>query len=307
MMDTAPRNTMLVHDATSGLKTLPNESVDLIVTDPAYDTLEKWRGMGTTTRLKNSKSSSNAWFPTVDKTYFKEFLEECYRVLRKKTHIYIMCDDEMSYHLRPMVEEAGFTWRKKIIWHKVGKLEYVNCPDCGAHVTEQRRPGAPGMGYPYRSCYECIILAHKGKRGAPENRSVRDVLKAYYGGDPEWEDFKFYEDFVDNLPDVLEVRKLKGKQYYPTEKPVELLKALIGQSSDPGDLVCDPFAGSGSTLLAARELGRDYLGFDVTESAVAWFEHLTLGTSKPDLTDRFEPPKKARETDVLDMLMMKEP
>ena len=49
-------------DAVEWLKTLPKDSVDLFITDPPYESLEKHRSVGTTTRLKNSKSSSNKWF-----------------------------------------------------------------------------------------------------------------------------------------------------------------------------------------------------------------------------------------------------
>lgn len=293
------RNTMVKTDATDGLRALGDGSVDLIVTDPAYDSLEKWRAQGTTTRLKNSKSSSNAWFPVVNKDYFGPFLKECYRVLKRPGHIYIMCDDEMSYTLRPLLEAAGFEYRKKIIWHKVGAEEDVVCPECGAKAGTRRRPGMPGMGYPFRSCYEVVLLAQKGKRKVPEDRTVRDVLKFYYEGDPEWDDFEFYEDFVDNLPDVFEERRLKGDAIYPTEKPIPLYETLIKQSSNPGDLVLDPFAGSGNGLLAANNLGRDFLGFDITDAALAWFEARRQGLPTPILAGDGE---VEENTSIFDLL-----
>jgi site-specific DNA-methyltransferase (adenine-specific) len=64
------------------------------------------------------------------------------------------------------------------------------------------------------------------------------------------------------LPDVLEWR-YTGNKLHPTQKPLEALKPLIGAFSRPGDLVLDPFCGSGSTLVAARDLGRDYLGIEL--------------------------------------------
>lgn len=293
------RNSMVLTDATDGLRQLADNSVDLIVTDPAYDSLEKWRAQGTTTRLKNSKSSSNAWFPVVNKDYFGPFFSQCFRVLKRPSHIYVMCDDEMSYTLRPLLEEAGFEYRKKIIWHKIGAEEDVECPNCGTHVTTRRRPGMPGMGYPYRSCYEVVLLAQKGKRKTPEDRSVRDVLKFYYAGDPEWQDFEFYEDFVDNLPDIIEERRLKGSEVYPTEKPIPLLETFIRQSSNPGDLVLDPFAGSGNTLLAARNEGRDFLGFDITEGSQEWFKAKLAGLPVPTLMGEGEVEKASSIFDLL--------
>jgi len=54
-----------------------------------------------------------------------------------------------------------------------------------------------------------------------------------------------------------------GNHLHPTQKPVEALKPLIASFSKPGELVLDPFCGSGSTLIAARDMGRDYLGIEL--------------------------------------------
>jgi site-specific DNA-methyltransferase (adenine-specific) len=232
-------------EALEGLKSLPDASVDLVVSDPPYNTLEKHREVGTTTRLKNSKQSSNEWFPTVDFDYLFEVFKECYRVLRRPSHLYVMCDEETADILKPGLRDIGFEQRKSLIWEKVGKLEKVSCPSCGAHVTERHRPGTPGMSYPWRSCYEMILFFQKGKRPAAEDRSQRNVLRV------PW---------------------IKSTAAYPTEKPVELLERIIAQSSLEGDLVLDPFAGSGSCGEAAFNLRRSFLGFDVEDKAVARFE-----------------------------------
>lgn len=70
-------------DAVDWLKTLENCSVDLFITDPPYESLEKYRQIGTTTRLKESKSSSNQWFSVFPNTRFEELFREVYRVLKK--------------------------------------------------------------------------------------------------------------------------------------------------------------------------------------------------------------------------------
>ena len=261
--------------ALEGLRELPDESVDLGLSDPAYDTLEKWRDMGTTTRLKNSKSSSNAWFPTVSPSYLQECWGEMYRVLKKGSHLYIMCDEETADNLKPGLREVGFNMKKSLIWHKVGKEEDVMCPTCGTHVLTRNKPGAPGMGYPYRSQYEMILLAEKGKRKPPENRGVRNVLPFPY---------------------------LKGKSYYPTQKPVELLEVLIRQSSFEGDLVVDPFAGSGSTGIAAIRNGRNFLGFDVEQKAIDFFNS---SLAEEGIIEPPEPgvPEEVETDDVLSLFL----
>jgi len=73
-------------DAVAWLCELPVESVDLVVTDPAYESLEKHRAIGTTTRLKHSKASSNDWFKIFPNDRFGELFQQLYRVLRKDSH-----------------------------------------------------------------------------------------------------------------------------------------------------------------------------------------------------------------------------
>ena len=231
--------------ALEGLRELEDSSVDLILSDPPYNTLEKHREVGTTTRLKDSTASSNEWFDTVDFDYLKEVFVECFRVLKKPGHLYVMCDEETSDILKPDLKGIGFEQRKSLIWEKVGKLEKVSCPSCGAHVTEQHRPGTPGMSYPWRSCYEMILFFQKGQRRAADDRSQRNVLR---------------------LPWI------KNASAYPTEKPVDLLERIIAQSSIEGDLVLDPFAGSGSCGEAAFNLRRNFLGFDTGDKAMARFK-----------------------------------
>ena len=231
-------------DAMEGMASLESGSVNLVVTDPPYSSLEKWRNQGTTTRLKQSTQSSNEWFPTVANSYFGPFFEECYRVMRSGSDIYVMCDEETGDVLKPMLRDVGFELRKSLIWWKVGKEIEVPCGSCGKVLTHTNKPGIPGMGYPFRSQWEMILLARKGKRPVPEDKSVRNVLPV------PW---------------------IKSRDAYPTQKPHELLQTLIRQSSSPGDLVHDPFAGSGSTGYAAHLEGRDFLGFDVQQRALDFF------------------------------------
>ncbi|MGM0429775.1 MAG: DNA-methyltransferase [Pseudomonadota bacterium] len=141
------------HDALEVLKSLEDNSIDLVITDPPYESLEKHRKVGTTTRLKNSKSSSNNWFEIFPNERLQELMEELYRVLCKNSHCYIFCDQETMFFLKPLGEKAGFKFWKPIVWDKV-KI---------------------GMGYHYRARYEMILFFEKGKRKL-SNLGVPDVL-----------------------------------------------------------------------------------------------------------------------------------
>ena len=71
-----------------------------------------------------------------------------------------------------------------------------------------------------------------------------------------------------------------GQNWHPSQKPVQLLRHFIEMSTDPGDLIVDPFSGSGSTSIAAQQLGRNSLAFDIVEEYVvagrAHLENLSL-------------------------------
>jgi site-specific DNA-methyltransferase (adenine-specific) len=140
-------------DAVSWLRTFDKETVDLFITDPPYESLEKHRKIGTTTRLKNSKASSNKWFEIFPNSRFEELLIEIYRVLKKNSHFYLLCDQETAFIIKPIAEKIGFKFWKPIIWDKV-KI---------------------GMGYHYRARYEFILFFEKGKRKI-NNLSTPDIL-----------------------------------------------------------------------------------------------------------------------------------
>lgn len=215
-------------DAVEWLKTLPDKSVDLLITDPPYESLEKHRAVGTTTRLKQSKGSSNEWFDIFPNSRFPELIEQVYRVLTKNSHFYLFCDQETMFVIKPIAEELGFKFWKPIVWDKC----------------------AIGMGYHYRAKYEFILFFEKGKR------KLLDL----------------------GMPDVLEEKRVwRG---YPTEKPVALIEKLIRQSSNEGEMIIDPFFGSGSTLLAALNLNRVAEGSDISSLAHEYLESKLKRISK---------------------------
>ena len=203
-------------DAVAWLRALPSESVDLVITDPPYESLEKHRAIGTTTRLKHSKSSSNDWFAIFPNARFPELFAEVYRVLRRNSHFYLFCDPETMFVAKPDGEKAGFKFWKPLIWDK-RKI---------------------GMGYHYRARYECILFFEKGKQ------KLNDL----------------------GIADIIEVPRISGG--YPAEKPAAVSEVLIRQSTEPGQLVVDPFMGSGSVGVAAVTSGRSFAGNDLCREAV---------------------------------------
>jgi site-specific DNA-methyltransferase (adenine-specific) len=207
---------LCAQDAVVWLRELPSDSVDVVITDPAYESLEKHRAIGTTTRLKHSKASSNDWFKIFPNARFEELFRELYRVLRTDSHFYLLCDAETMFDAKPKAEQAGFRFWKPLVWDKC----------------------TIGMGYHYRARYEFILFFEKGKR------RLNDL----------------------GIADIITVPRIRGG--YPAEKPAEIADVLIRQSSRQGEVVCDPFMGSGSVGIAALRLGRRFLGNDVNPEAV---------------------------------------
>ncbi len=203
-------------DAVEWLRGFADESVDLVVTDPPYESLERHRSVGTTTRLKHSKASSNAWFDIFPNERFEALFGEIHRVLKKDAHFYLFCDQETMFVAKPIAEQAGFKFWKPLVWDKK-KI---------------------GMGYHYRARYELILFFEKGKRKL-NNLGIPDIIEA--------------------------TRIYRG---YPTEKPAEVSEVLIEQSTEPDELVLDPFMGAGGTGVAATRLGRRFRGNDTCEEAV---------------------------------------
>jgi site-specific DNA-methyltransferase (adenine-specific) len=212
----APRFHLSNLDAVDWLRGLPPGQVDLLITDPPYESLEKHRAVGTTTRLKHSKSSSNDWFTIFPNARFEELFTEVFRVLKKDAHFYLFCDAETMFVAKPIAEAVGFKFWKPLVWDKQ-KI---------------------GMGYHYRARYELVLFFEKGKR------KLNDL----------------------GIPDIISAPRIRDG--YPTEKPVQVCEVLVRQSSEPGQVVADPFCGAGSACRAAIEQGRHALGNDLAAAAL---------------------------------------
>ena len=236
-------------DAVAWLRGLATESIDLVVTDPPYESLEKHRAVGTTTRLKHSKASSNDWFTIFPNSRFPELFAELYRVLRRDRHLYVFCDPETAFHMKPVGEAAGFRFWKPLIWDKM----------------------MIGMGYHYRARYEMILFFEKGKR------KLNDL----------------------GIPDIITAPRVH--RGYPTEKPVAVSDVLIRQSTQVGELVIDPFMGSGSVGAAAIAADRSFAGCDLALEAVEVTRSRLLGAGG-ELAMRavVEPPRVAGQV-LLDL------
>jgi site-specific DNA-methyltransferase (adenine-specific) len=241
-------------DCVDVLRQFPESIIDLTIFDAAYQSLERHRAVGTTTRLKQSKSSSNAWFATFPNNRFGELFDQLHRAHRRDTHCYAFTDNETEHVMltgrNPFLGEAPVRsaidagWRPwpSMVWVKTrgGTLPRL---DVENDLTEGDIRS--GMGYHWRRAAERIVFLEKGKRK------------------------------LNNLgwPNVL-IGPRAGRGQFPTEKPQSVVERLILNSSNEGDLVLDCFAGSGVVGRAAAELGRRVILVDIDTS---WIEAHPIG------------------------------
>lgn len=195
-------NNIICGDCIDVMKTMPPESVDLIVTDPPY--IVNYRDR----EGRSVANDDNAHW--LDATFL-----QMYRVLKPNR----FCVSFYGYY---KVDRFMQAWCKAGLYpvgHFVGVKHY-----------------ASGNGYT-RRCHESAYLLAKGKPEKPKD-PPGDVLPWLY----------------------------TGNRLHPTEKPVSTLLPLVERYSEPGDVVLDPFAGSGSTAVAAHWLGRQYIGIELDEA-----------------------------------------
>lgn len=260
-------NDVYLGDCLKLLQELDKESIQMIYLDPPFYTQKKQK---LTDKKGKEFSFSDVWSSREEYNEFiKERLVEMKRVLKKDGNIFLHCDTYAEHHLRLLLDEVfgESMFQSEIIWEykrwsnsKKGLLsnhqtilQYSNSknnkfnvlytdysPTTNLDQILQDRVRVNGKAT-YKTDDEGNVVNGKEKKGVP----LSDV----------W-----------NIPYLNP--KAKERTGYPTQKPIELLKRVIEISTDEDDLVLDPFCGSGTTVVAAKLLNRNYIGFDVSSDAI---------------------------------------
>lgn len=260
---------MLINDDCLGaFPKIETASIDMVYLDPPFFTQKKQS-------LKNSQGKeyefSDIWDSRNEYIFFmRERLLEIKRILKESGTVFLHCDSTASHYLRVLLDEifGEDNFRSEIIWSykrwsnskkgllaghqtiflysKTSKYKFntIYCnysPTTNVDQILQERVRNEDGKVSYKRDMSGNIIVGKEKRGVP-------------------------------LSDVWEIPflnpKAKERTGYPTQKPIELLERIIKISTDEGDIVLDPFCGSGTTLVAAKLLGRRYLGIDINPSAI---------------------------------------
>ena len=201
-------------DAREVLRSMPDESIDLIVTDPPYKTISggtnsKWKsGWKVSVLYKNDGKIFDK-----NNIEFEEWLPDVYRVLKPNSHFYCMTNVINMKKLMIECEKVGFILHNILVWEK-------------NTATANR--------WYMKNC-EFTLFFRKGKAKTINVPSSKQVHQ------------------FDNIV---------GTKLHPTQKPVELMKLYVKNSSNPNDVVLDPFMGCGSTGIACKQLNRNFIGIE---------------------------------------------
>lgn len=260
---------LITGDCIDELRKIKDQTIDLVYMDPPFFTQ---KDHSLTTRDNSKQYTFNDKWATLEEylELIKSSLVESKRVLKNTGSIFLHCDKAASHYLRVLLDElfGNSNFRSEIIWvykrwsnAKKGLLNshqniyfYSKSSDYKFNVIYTE--------YAPTTNIDQILQARVRNRNG----------KAVYMKDDEGNIVLGKEKKGVPLSDVWNIPFLNPKARervgFPTQKPVLLLKRIIEIATDEGDLVLDPFCGSGTTCVAARCLNRNFIGIDKSEEAI---------------------------------------
>jgi modification methylase len=232
------RNQILVGDCVELMGWLPSGSVDMLFADPPYNL----QLAGELHRPNNSRVDGveAAWdkfddFAAYD-SFTRAWLMAARRVLKPDGTLWVIGSYHNIYRVGSLLQDLGFWMLNDVIWRKTNPMPNFR-------------------GRRFTNAHETLIWAARSS----ESRYTfnYESMKALN------DDLQMRSDWL--FPLCTGPERLKGedgKKAHPTQKPEALLHRCILASTRPGDLVVDPFFGTGTTGAVARRLGRDYIGIE---------------------------------------------
>ena len=233
-----PLDQVLVGDCIAWLRHLPPASVHAIFADPPYNLQLK----GTLRRPDDSlvDGVDDEWDRFADlgayDSFTREWLTECRRVLRKDGTIWVMGAYHNVFRLGSALQDLGYWILNDVIWRKSNPMPNFR-------------------GRRFTNAHETLVWASRG----PESRyrfnyaamkSLNDDLQMR----SDW--------FIPLCTGGERLRDDKGDKLHPTQKPEALLHRVILSCTNPGEVILDPFFGSGTTGAVAKRLGRRFIGIE---------------------------------------------
>ena len=185
-------------------------------------------------------------------TYMAERLVEIRRLLKQTGSVYLHCDPTASHYLKVVMDGifSASNFRNEIVWsYRTGGISKRYWPRKHDVLLFYVKSDL----YKHRPLQERVLYDKPffNAQFDEEGRPYADV---------------YVRDVWDDIKPIINVSK--ERLGYPTQKPVALLERIIEASSDPGDMVLDPFCGCGTTVVAAENLGRRWAGIEISGFAI---------------------------------------
>jgi site-specific DNA-methyltransferase (adenine-specific) len=219
-------------DCIEVMKELERNKVDLIFADPPYFLSNDGQSIrsGKVVSVNKGDWDKKENYDNVD-SFTYSWLKECHRILKYDGTIWVSGTHHNIFDIEKNMKKIGFKIINIVIWHKSDPppLIYKN---------------------KFRFSYEFIIWAKKG------GNHYFNYDEMYSVNNQEMEDVW--------LMDAVQMSE-KKHGYHPTQKPEKLLERIIKATSKEGDIVLDPFLGSGTTCFVAKKLNRKYIGIEKEE------------------------------------------
>ena len=233
-----PLNTILAGDCVEEMNKLPAGSVDLIFADPPYNLQLR----GDLHRPDNSKVDAvdNDWdqfdsFKLYD-TFTKAWLKAAHRLLKPNGAIWVIGSYHNIFRVGAELRNQGYWLLNDVVWRKTNPMPNFR----GKRLT---------------NAHETLIWASKSE-GAKYTFNY-EALKAMNDGIQMRSDWTF-----PICTGHERLKDAKGDKAHPTQKPEALLHRVLVATTNPGDVVLDPFFGTGTTGAVAKMLGRDFIGIE---------------------------------------------
>lgn len=246
-------NKIIHGDCIEVLKKFPNDSFDLIFVDPPYY-LQLPEGK----RLKRADGSEvlpveDNWDKFSSYEEYDEFtenwLKECQRVLKPTGTFWVIGMYHNIFRTGKIMQDLGFWFLNDVIWVKAGALPNFN-------------------GRRFTNNHETLIWAVKDKN-CKDYTFNYELMKKMNNG-KQMKD----TDWIFGLCRGQErLRDSDGIKSHPTQKPLKLIQQILLSASNKGDLVLDPFMGSGTTAVVAKALGRNWVGIEKEKKYVSLAEN----------------------------------
>jgi modification methylase len=232
-----PLDSVIRGDCIAEMQKLPAESIDLVFADPPYYLqLEQdlWRPNQTKVDAVNADWDRFSSFADYDR-FTREWLTACRRVLKKTGAIWVIGTYHNIFRVGTVLQDLNYWILNDVVWTKTNPMPNFR-------------------GVRFTNAHETLIWAQK-EHGAQYTFN-HHAMKALN------EDLQMRSDWTLSICSGGERLKKDGKKLHPTQKPEALLYRVLMASTDAGDVVLDPFFGTGTTGAVARRLHRRFIGIE---------------------------------------------